>query len=208
MDRLPPEIEVEDQWPESLCYRLPRRALASGFWIALVLLASGLLALAWLVCAVGGILLRWKLPIPELLLFPGFAVGFATSGGLTPIWWGLSILFGRREVEIRGDRLRSSECVGFLRWGKSWPARNIVSLRTTSLFPLQEPAPARPSSWNALVLFNNTGQRHTLAWGYSQQLLEPLAAALAANCVRALPEQNRPKIEVSSDYTDAAAIAA
>ena len=208
MDRLPPEIEVEDQWPESLRYRLPRRALGAASWVALVLVAIGVLAMAWFVSAIGGIALGWKLPIPTLLLFIGFPVGAATSGGLLPIWWGLSILWGRRELIIRGERLYAYECVGFSRWGKSWLISNISALRTTGVVPQRESSSEWLAAWDVLTLYTTTGQRHALAWGYSHELLDPLAAALASNCARALPEKNRPTIEVTSDYAEAAALAA
>lgn len=208
MDRLPPEIEVEDQWPESLRYRLPRRALGSVYWVALALVAIGFLSMAWLVAAIGSMVLGWKLPIPTLLLFLGFPAGVVTSGGLLPIWWGLSILWGHRELIIRGEQLYSYECVGFSRWGKSWLISNISALRTSRVIPLQESSAEWMSAWDVLVLYTTTGQRHVLVWGYSHELLEPLAAALAANCARALPEKNRPTIEVTSDYAAAAALAA
>lgn len=208
MDRLPPEIEVEDQWPESLRYRLPRRALGSASWVALALVAIGLLAMAWLVAAIGSIVLGWNLPVPWLLLFIGFPVGTATSGGLLPIWWGLSILWGRRELIIRGERLYSYERVGFSRWGKSWLISNIAALRTSGVVPLRESSSEWLAAWDVLALYTTTGQRHMLAWGYSHELLDPLAAVLASNCARALPEKNRPTIEVASDYAEAAALAA
>jgi hypothetical protein len=208
MDRLPPEIEVEDQWPESVRYRLPRRALGALKWIAPLLIVLGIGSMAWLVAAIGGIVLGWKMPVPGLFVFVGFPLGFATTGGLLPIWWGLSMLWGRRELVIRGERLYSHERVGLFRWGKSWPVSEIATLRTRGISPDRETAAEWTSGWDALTLSTTAGQQHLLAWGYPHEWLEPLAHALATSCMRAMPEKNRPAIEVGSDYAEAAALAA
>jgi hypothetical protein len=111
--------------------------------------------------------------------------GIPTIGGLIPIWWGLSILIGRRVLTIRNGTLRTDERVGPLFYGKSWKLETIGSLNITNIIPIDAkyPHPQWANGLDALIVFSD-GQRGMLAWGYPQEVLDPLARNLARDIER------------------------
>src|SRR5262245_38727590 len=109
---LPREIQVIDLWPASIRFILPRRDLRQGRligWLLMVLGLAGMGSALYLVLAISfGV--PWVLG--GFLKQVAFGLGFLTVGGLVPLWWGLAALFGHRELEIRGEYLRTIERVG------------------------------------------------------------------------------------------------
>jgi hypothetical protein len=177
--QLPREIQVIDLWPASIRFVLPRRDLGRGKFIGWLLLMLGLVAMStavyWALATWGGV--PWELP--NFLRAPAFFLSLATLGGLIPLWWGLAALFGHREIEIRGDSIRTFERVGPLWRSKRWKLDKVAR------FDCVDPSgdsdgniPGHLARFYALLLRKSDGGQGMLAWGYAPELLRPLGEAL------------------------------
>jgi hypothetical protein len=177
--KLPREIQVIDLWPASIRFVLPRRDLGKGKFIGWLLLVVGIVAMStavyWGLATWAGV--PWVLP--RFLRAPAFFLSLATLGGLIPLWWGMAALFGHREIEIRGDSIRTFERVGPLWRSKRWKLAKI------SKFDCVDPSadndgqvPGFLERFYALLVRLNGGGQGMLAWGYSPELLRPLGEAL------------------------------
>jgi hypothetical protein len=207
---LPPEIEVLDQWPESFSYRLPRRNVGGTRWFGAVLILAGLLVALGVANLIATFFFNFH------FLWRGvstiaFLLAIPTAGGSLPLWWGLGVLFGRRELVIKNGRLKTIEWVGPCWYSKAWPVNVISRFHVTSITPVNEDNPQPPPQWtkvwDALALFTASGNRGMLAWGYPQELFEPLAFDLCDKVHRALSELVTPaehdevdRPYVTSDY--------
>lgn len=204
---LSPEIEVEDQWPESIRYRLPRRNWGRKRWIGVALVGLGLFYVLALTSAVLDLSFGIRPWLPTCLYVPLAMTGIPMLGGIIPLWWGWSILAGRREITIRNGKLRAGERIGFFYSGKRWKLETINSLNITGVVPRdpKHPHPQWAIGLDALIAYAD-GQRRMIAWGYPQALLDPLARALARDIQRGLAlgagggSGGRPPVYVTNDY--------
>lgn len=189
---LPREIQVIDLWPASIRFVLPRRDLGKGKFVGWLLLLVGIAAMStaiyWGLATWAGV--PWVLP--KFLRAPAFFLSLATLGGLIPLWWGMAALFGHRELEIRGDSIRTIERVGPFWRSKRW------RLATISIFDCVDPSgdqdgnvPGYLERFYALLVRLNGGGQGMLAWGYAPELLRPLAAALTERGNAALERSNQ-----------------
>jgi hypothetical protein len=184
---LPAEIEVEDQGPNGVRLRLPHRRLGGFRWVGLGLVIVGTVILGCLLTIVAAFSQVLPVFVRPWMFFPVAFLGIPTLGGAIPLWWGFAVLGGRRELIVRGNKLRAVERVGVFRYGKSWPLASVSRLHVTSLVPVTTEHP--PAAWaagmDALVMFSTGSERRMLAWGYPQTILEPVARALAKYVERA-----------------------
>lgn len=207
-EKLPAQIEVEDNGPRGIVFRLPRRDLGGMRWVGVFATMLGLLVatgVAFTVVAmVRGVPLGWGRHIFGYLVF----LALPTLGGTMPLWWGLSLLFGRTEFHLGDHYLRKQEFLGPLSWSKRVPVDQITTLTITSSFNVREPE--RLPEWLHhfdCVRCRTVAQKDTrLVWGYLPELLEPLAVALAERCDKlaaSLPMPDgmpRKPVGVYSDY--------
>jgi hypothetical protein len=126
-------------------------------------------------------------------------------GGLAyfPLGLGLAILVGRREVTLRGGKLRTTERVGFLARTKRWPLATLDSVQIVGFVP----APAEGhkegtllSRLDALSGVLTDGTRFMVVPAYPRRLLAPFAAELARRCDARFDttEYRRPKVQVTT----------
>jgi len=162
---LPPIIEVADEFPERVRYRLPRRPPQA---IAVTILWSGA-ALAALT------IIGWAMfhLDPTTNLIGNLVAAFLLGGALQ---------FGRGhvEVEVAGGRLRRTNCVGPLRLTASRPAARIRRFLLDDQW-----APSHPVGWDdttCLFAESESGTRLLVAGGYPRDWLLALADELAVRC--------------------------
>jgi hypothetical protein len=129
----------------------------------------------------------------KFLRAPAFFLSLATLGGLIPLWWGLAALFGHRELEIRGDSIRTFERVGPFWRSKRWKLDKI------SKFDCVDPSadndgntPVFLERFYALLVRLQGGGQGMLAWGYAPELLRPLGEALTERGNAALARSGQP----------------
>ena len=208
--RLPREIQVIDLWPASIRFVLPRRDLGRGQFIGWLLLLLGSVAMGvavyWVLATYAGV--PWI--VPKFLRAPAFFFSLATLGGLIPLWWGMAALFGHREIEIRGDLIRTFERVGPLWRSKRWKLDKVAK------FDCVDPSgdndgniPAHLARFYALLLRKSDGGQGMLAWGYAPELLRPLGEALTERGNAALARSGQPasigpagKVAGEEDFAD------
>jgi hypothetical protein len=109
-----------------------------------------------------------------MLLFP-------TLGGIVPLWWGAVGLWGHRELEIRGQWLRTIERLGPFWRSKRWRLTKISRFAVVAAVPPygEQPTPVLFERFNALLARLDGGKQGMLAWGYDDQMLRQLGVALA-----------------------------
>jgi hypothetical protein len=177
--QLPREIQVIDLWPASIRFVLPRRDLGRGKFIGWLLLLLGLIGLGAAIYLVLTISFGVPWVLGKFLRGAAFMLSLVSVGGLVPLWWGLAALVGHREIEIRGDAIRTIERVGPFWRSKRWKLAKI------SKFDCVDPSadndgnvPGFLERFYALLVRLNGGGQGMLAWGYQPELLKPLAEAL------------------------------
>lgn len=162
---LPPLIEVADEFPERVRYRLPRRPpqaiAATIFWSG-----AALAALIIIGCAMFHLA-----PTTNLI---GNLVAALLIGG--------ALQFGRGhvEVEVAGGWLRRTNCLGPLRLTSSRPAARICRFLLDDQW-----APCHPMGWDdttCLFAESESGTRLLVAGGYPRDWLLALANELAVRC--------------------------
>jgi hypothetical protein len=177
--RLPREIQVIDLWPASIRFVLPRRDLGKGKFVGWLLLLLGLIAMSAAIYLGLAMVGQAVWVLGKFLRGATFILSLVTVGGLIPLWWGLAALFGHREIEIRGDSIRTFERFGPLWRSKRWKLAKVFK------FDCVDPSgdndgniPGYLERFYALLVRLNGGGQGMLAWGYAPELLRPLAAAL------------------------------
>jgi hypothetical protein len=172
--KLPREIQVFDLWPASIRFVLPRRDLGKGKFVGWLLLLLGVVAMAaaiYLGLAIAG-QAAWVLG--KFLRGVAFFLSLGTVGGLIPLWWGLAALFGHREIEIRGDSIRTFERVGPLWRSKRWNLAKVFKFECVDPSGDQDGnTPGYLERFYALLVRLSGGGQGMLAWGYSPELLRP-----------------------------------
>ena len=203
--KLPREIQVIDLWPASIRFVLPRRDLGRGKFIGWLLLLFGLLAMSGAIYV--GLAMAGQVPwvLGKFLKGAAFIGGLITVGGLIPLWWGLAALFGHREIEIRGDSIRTFERVGPLWRSKRWQLAKVFK------FDCVDPSadndgniPGFLERFYALLVRLSGGGQGMLAWGYSPELLRPLVVALTESGNTALQRLGEEATIFSPDAVDPA----
>jgi hypothetical protein len=162
---LPPEIEVGDDSPERVRYRLPQRPPQliglTVFWCGAVLAALTIVGWAMFDLAL------------SVNLIGNLVAAFLIGGAL---------LFGRGhvEVEVAGGWLRRTNCLGPLRLTASRPAARIRRFLLDDRW-----APSHPAGWDdttCLFAEIESGTRLLVAGGYPRNWLLALADELAVRC--------------------------
>jgi hypothetical protein len=126
-----------------------------------------------------------------------------------PIWLGLTILAGRRVIELRGGKLRTTERVGFLWRTKRWPLDKFERVQIVGFFPTPASGPKEGtvlSRLDGLTGMLSDYTRFMIAPGYPRRLLYPIAEELARRC-NARNDASRPPVIVTTlgpDPTDPA----
>jgi hypothetical protein len=193
---MPPEIVVTERDDDDITFAFPPRQI--GF-----LRLAGLIPLVFSVAILGFIVkigignLPANRPMrPEDYFMVGLGVAIGSSA-YYPIWLGLSILGGRRDVTIRGGKLRVTERVGFLWRTKRWPLKDITRVEIVGLSPTTVPKEGTLlSRLDALAGVLPLGKRFMIAPAYPRRLLAPVAAEIARRCN--LKFSDRPPVEVAT----------
>jgi hypothetical protein len=192
---LPREIQVIDLWPASIRYILPKRDLGKGRWFgwALVLLGIAGMTAAVLLALAFADVVPWFLG--RFLKSPAIILALVTVGGTIPLWFGMAGLFGHREIEIRGEYLRTIERIGPLWCSRRWKIKNIYVMHCCqlSLADTQGNTVASLQELLSLRVRLTSGKEENLAWGYGVALLEPLGRALTDRCNVALERIGLPR---------------
>jgi hypothetical protein len=174
-------IEVTGTWPEGVHYRFPRRNLGRGRFLIWLVVWIGLGVAYWLLAG----------PIRRLVLngpAPGNIVMVAVWSSLTvlllrfPLWFGLGLLFGHREIGLHVDSLCTGERIGSLRRSKSWHLKRLKRLQIVDLLPVVPPkAPVLGLVDHLHVLTGvlDDGKRIVIAPGYPRSLLDPFVEELS-----------------------------
>lgn len=188
---LPPEIEVLHE-PDRASYRLPPREFGRWRLLGLVPLAVGLVVLLKVGTFAQNVLFGENRP----LQWTDFA--FASIGGLiglaiayVPLGLGLAALWGRREIVVRGGKLRTTERAGPFWYTRRWPIARIERLSVIGLSGGTE-AVSSPllSKFDALAGNLRDGKRIMIAPAFPRALLGPLARDLAEVCNRFSRQQS------------------
>jgi hypothetical protein len=203
-DQTPPRNQVIDLWPASIRFVLPRRS-RPGKFIGWLLLLFGLIATSGTIYV--GLAMAGQAPwvLGRFLRGAAFFLGLATVGGLIPLWWGLAALLGHREIEIRGDSIRTFERIGPLWRSKRWKLEKVFK------FDCVDPSadndgqvPGHLERFYAFLVRLNGGGQGMLAWGYSPELLRPLVVALTESGNTALQRLGEEATIFSPDAVDPA----
>jgi hypothetical protein len=175
------QLRVLDQWPQSIRWTLPRRRMGGERLLGIPLILAGLLILAALVLLVSGFVFGfWPKRIDFCFVAPLVLLAIPTRAGFVPMWWGLALLFGYRELEMRDGYLRTTERVGPLWYGKRWPVVDIqrLDIKGTRL-DKSSPKYSEMDSRYALLLYTPANKTGTLAWGYPEKMLRQVAEEIA-----------------------------
>lgn len=197
---LPPEIVVLHEGPDEVRYRLPPRELSGGRWLGWGAILGGAALFIGTLLSIYSVAALF-LGLPPLPLIGGSVtfvgvlfVGFSLRAGLLPIWWGVKLLFGQREIEVNHDHLKVVDQCGLLRRSRRWKVETISSLHVRPLAWGPNAPTAGPLGevmrHSALDLHLQGGKHFTLAWAYPESILAPLAETLAARCERAAEIKN------------------
>lgn len=180
------QLRVLDQWPQCIRWTFPRRKMGWERLFSIPLLFAGLLIQAALAFAVSGFVFGfWLMRIDFCFVAPLLLLAVPTRAGFVPIWWGLSLLFGYRELEMQDGYLRSTERVGPLWYGKRWRVVDIQRLDIKGArLDKGTPKHSELDSRFALLLYTTANKSGTLAWGYPQKLLRQVAEEIALRAER------------------------
>jgi hypothetical protein len=203
-ESLPPEIQAVDLG-NGWRYVLPLRQLGRYRLIGCLPLAFGGLFSA--MPAFLGIMAGIRL-LPQggpvvwfFALFAAFLLLFVLAG-MFLMGIGVFVLAGHSEIEIHHGRLSAIERAGWLRW-KRW--RKTASVRRFHLgvgrAKTHNGVAAGPlANAGGLVAELDTGKPFLLAFGYTREMLRPLAEELSGRCNLMLDEGammgTRPPVEV------------
>jgi hypothetical protein len=198
-------IRVEEQ-PDGVVYRFPRRTGP----VRLCGLVAVLVGLGFPSFAVYGMVdpvQIGKLDVDSLIT-AAFCVPFFVIG-LALLAFGLDLLLGHSEIELRCDQLRSMECCGPLRFSRRHAIgsfRRIVV--STVARGKDEQVVGQPLPDELVVIqaeCESANKSTVLAWAYPRAWLEPVANDLARRLNLALgatdANAERPLIKVVQEAT-------
>lgn len=184
---LPAEIEVVDE-PGRFVYRLPPRALGRWRWVALGCFLVGGFVVYKLVRILWDLLSRLNRPPewPDLLLgLVVLVIGSVVAYFLLGL--GLAIACGRRTIELRGARLRTTERAGPFWRTKKWKIARIERMAVVGVSATDNSGPPEVlSQLYALTADLRDGKRIMIAPAFPRDLLAALSADLAKRCDRML----------------------
>jgi hypothetical protein len=197
---LPSEIAVTDDGNDRVTFLLPHRQLGAVRFVGLPFLAAAALFLYWVVRIGFGNVRNLNRPVAIEDYFMTGLGGVLGCFAYFPIWLGLSILAGRRQVTLHGGKLRTTEWVGWLWRTKRWPLAKLDRVEIVGFFPAPAEGP-KPgtllSRLDAMSGMLSDGTRFIIAPGYPRRLLQPVAAEIARRC-NAKFDAARPKVAVST----------
>jgi hypothetical protein len=199
MSDLPLEITVVDRGEDDVTFSLPRRDLGKFRFVGLVLLAGTAVFLYWVTWIGVTNIARLNRPVqPEDYVMLALG-GVLALGAYFPIWLGLAILAGKREVTLHGGQLRATERVGPLWRTKRYPLDKLVRVEIIGLTPTSAAAPEgsfirRMDALSGLLV---DGRRFMIAQAYPRRLLGPVAAEIARRC-NAKYDPDRPGVVVTT----------
>jgi hypothetical protein len=182
---MPPEISVIESDTDTAQFIFPHRQLGWLRLAGLVFIGLGAALLYWVV-RMG--IADWRpqnKPVAVedfVMLGLGVVIG---SFAYFPLWLGLSILAGRREVTLRGGKLRTTECVGPFWRTKRWPLGKLSRLQVVAFFPADAANPKEGSLLSRLDALSGMledGTRFMIVPAYPRRLLNPFAEELARRC--------------------------
>ena len=154
---LPVEIEIEEDAPGRVRYRLPKRDLGRARRVA------------WLVVCVGLALADWMLERPVLQVGANWPQGGGVVGLLLwlaiafflvglPVRFALLLLFGHCEIELGDGQLAAIERAGLLRRSKKWPLPRLKRLQVVGLLAPENSVTTLRQAAEALVAEHQAGR--------------------------------------------------
>jgi hypothetical protein len=198
---MPSEIAVDDRGPTDVTFAFPHRTLGPIRIVGLVFIAVAGLLLYWVVRLGISNLTNLNRPLgPEDYVMTSVGV-LLGSCAYFPLWLGLTILAGRRVVEVRGGKLRTTERVGIFWRAKRWPLDRFDRVQIVGFFPTPAPGPKEGtllSRLDALTGVLADGTRFMIAPGYERRLLYPVADELARRCNARNDATARPPVVVTT----------
>jgi hypothetical protein len=121
-----------------------------------------------------------------------------------PIFFGLSLLFGHRKVEVCDDVLICGESLGIFGRKKRWPVERIKRLQVVSVLPNlpnDDSEPGLPDNFHILTAILDDGKRIVIAPFYPKRLLESLAKDLSTQLSLAVEKTG---LEAPASFDDVA----
>jgi hypothetical protein len=182
---MPPEIVVTESDNGDVRFRFPRRELGWARLAGLVFIGLGGLLVYWVV-RMG--IADWRPQNKPIAIedFVMLGIGMVLGAfAYFPLWLGLAILAGRRDVTLRGGKLRTTERVGPLWRTKRWPLKKLNRLQVVAFFPSDSPTPKEGSLLGRLDALSGNledGTRFMVVPAYPRRLLNPFAEELARRC--------------------------
>lgn len=206
---LPPEIVVTESDNGDVRFQFPRREFGWARLIGFVFIAAAGGLLFW---AVRNAVNDWRpqnqpLDVPDFI-FLGLNL-FLAAFAYFPLWLGLAVLAGRREVTLSGGKLRTTERVGPLWRTKRWPMAKLDSLQVVPFFPGDSPNPRKGSLLSQLDALSGVladGKRFMVVPAYPRRLLNPFAEELARRCHCKFDRSEYVPLDVARKRLDDAAL--
>lgn len=176
---LPSEIERVET-VSGVRYALPRRGLGRVHLIGLIPLVGSLLAGYWIVAV---FLKNFGWPIRggiEDMFVAAIAIPFLYID-FSVIRFGMLILLGRCDIELRHDTLRATQRALFFWRARRWKLEKLDHLQIVGFVPSDSQESKGPTmqKLDALVAVQPDGKRMMVAPGYPRSWLLPLAHDIA-----------------------------
>ena len=200
-----PAIEVTGALPDGVTYKFPRRDLSRGRPFVWMMIGLTLGIAYWMLAApIARLTANFAAPASVFsLVFWSILTFFLLR---FPIWIGISLHFGHREIELRGDSLCTTEHVGFLRRGKCWPLDRVRRLQIVKLLPIAPLQGELVDDLHMLTGVLEDSKRIVIAPIYPRRLLVPFAEQLTAQMSALLKQSVAPAESGTPQSSDASTL--
>ena len=182
---MPPEIGIVESDADTVRFVFPQRQLGWVRLVGLIFIGMAALFLYWIV-RLGIANLQSPNHNIEVEDYIMLGIGVVLGGfAYFPLWLGLSILAGHREVTLRGGKLRTTERVAFFWRTKRWPIAKMTRVQVVAFFSSDTPNPKEGSLLSRLDALSGMladGTRFMIVPAYPRRLLNPFAEELARRC--------------------------
>lgn len=186
-DALPPEVQTITT-TRGVMYELPAKQIGGIRYIAVAaaVLGVGLLGVAAYLVLIRAGLLDWLTgngqgsgSQPDLFeLFWAIPLGFFGLSLLRLAWF---LVGGRSTIELRDDRLITTQTLGPLRRRKTYAVKDIKKFQVKTGRPGQGNEAISPAMCALNIVVEDDKVRN-ITWGYAKPTLTALAEALTEHC--------------------------
>jgi hypothetical protein len=192
-------IAKTGNWPDGVEFKFPRRRLGWGQWLLFVLILASLALFGGMIAGSIDRIVQKGFGLASVLMLAFWSfVAFPLCR--YPLWYGLALLVGHTEIELRARTLFAGNRVGWLRRGQQWPLYRLNRIQVFDVLPeatsanqlraAMSVAPDNSKSAIArhlhlLTAVLDNGQRVVLALAYPKPLLESVAQELSEQIAHA-----------------------